>query len=229
MIARLAVLLAASSMAGASLLAADGDVLATSAEAKTFRMWVNGSSTFAMTSSADVAAWPVTWRAGEAVAATAMDGTGYVLSNGEGGASSASIPSHGGVWTLSKSRSGAAVVGVSWPVFDDGGTLASAASSAYAVDMMQDGPDRRGRADQFPPVAYSGDNWLGDAAKAATLTFTPPANSGLSTTTLDLAGTGVQSFAVAKPGVWTVLLEMDDGTTREALVNAFGGFVISFR
>lgn len=91
------------------------------------------------------------------------------------------------------------------------------------MDSGQPGPDRKTRLADMLPVAYSGDNWLGDAAKAATVVFTSPSGTA---TTLNLTGTGTQSFTFDAPGKWTVTLTMADGTTRMAVISVNGGLTI---
>ncbi len=97
----------------------------------------------------------------------------------------------------------------------DGCQYAWAGTSAFPVDSRQSGPDRATKWREALPVAYTGDNWIGDAAKASTLTFIPPAGESSS---LDLTGTGAQPFSFKKSGDWTVRLAMADGSTREAIV-----------
>ena len=155
---------------------------------------------------------------GETVVATAMDGTGATLSGGAG-ATSAPLPSRGGVWTLANPAQGVARVGIPWTVFNDGGTYGANASAAgFVADMAQTGPDRKLTRRETPPVAYSGDDWAGDLSKAATLTFTPPDGGEAQTPTLDPTGTGVKSFTFDKVGDWTVTLTFADGTTKTATV-----------
>lgn len=102
-----------------------------------------------------------------------------------------------------------------------------AGAAAFPVDSRQTGPDRRtSRADALP-VAYSGDNWIGDPSKAATLTVAPPEGEA---TALALAGTGVQPFEFRKPGDWTVTLDMAVGATRQAVVSIIAeAFVLVVR
>ena len=197
----------------------------------TFRMYVTGDSVYSLASAAEVAAWPVTWRAGATVTATAMDGTANTLATDAAAAGSAALPqSKGGVWSLANSLSGSAALAVPWTVFDDGGTLSTSdVSGLYAIDTVQDGPDRKSKKSEVLPVAYSGDNWAGDLAKAATVTFTPPEDSGLEPTTLNRTGQGAETFTFNAFGVWTVTLTFADGTTREARINLHrGGLIISF-
>ena len=103
------------------------------------------------------------------------------------------------------------------------GSQYSWAEIAYSADSVQEGPDRKTSKKDALPVAYTGDNWLGDAAKAATVVFTSPSGAA---TTLNLTGTGAQSFTFDSPGKWTVTLTMADGTTRTAVISVSGGLTI---
>ena len=116
---------------------------------------------------------------------------------------------------------------MAWAVNGDGGTLASGgAASPFGIDSMQEGPDRRTTLQDLLPVSYTGDNWVGDAAKASSLTFVSPAGVQ---TTLNRTGTGATQFAFNESGNWTVRLTMSDNTVREAVVFISGGFVIVIR
>lgn len=217
--------------AGAVLpaVAADGDELAVTESATTFRLYMNGESPYSLTNAADVAAWPVTWREGEAVSATAMDGTAYTLVDDAASEGSESLPAKGGVWSLANDGIGTAMVLVPWTVAQgDGVSLAgSVPYGAYALDTQEDGPDRKSYNRCFPPIAYSGDDWAGDTASALVLTVTPPPDTGTATVFDALSGTGVQPFAFDKSGKWTVTLEMDDGTTCTAIINLPGGLIFT--
>ena len=174
-------------------------------------------------SSAELAAKQVTYRAGETVTLTAPDGTtatvvadaaaagGATLAVGAGGLSS------DGLWRLDNSNGSVAFVGVAWETFgaawrqvSDGRTM--------ALDTLAEGPDRKLKKSEVPPVAYSGDDWTGDITKAATVTFTPPESSGVEATTWNKTnpGTGAQSFTFNAKGMWTVTLTFADNTTRTA-------------
>lgn len=215
------------------LFAADGDFMAETSSAATFRLYVSEGDVYTLESAAEVAAWPVTWQTGETVSATAMDGTAYALSEEAGDATSAQLPGKGGVWSLSVTSEGlthAARVGVPWSVYQGDGQVIGATSVAYGtygVDTVQDGPDRRIKDRAFLPIAYSGDDWGARSASAAsTLTVTPPA-AQTDPSVFNLFGTGVQPFAFDSAGRWTVLLEMADGTARTATINRHGGLIIS--
>ena len=98
------------------------------------------------------------------------------------------------------------------------------AEIAYVADSAQEGSDRKTSKKDALPVAYSGDNWVGEASKAATVVFTSPDGT---VTTLNLAGTGAQTFPFDSPGKWTVTLMMADGTTRTAVISVMNaGLVI---
>ena len=106
------------------------------------------------------------------------------------------------------------------------GSQYSWAEIVYPADSMHGGPDRKTIKKDALPVAYSGDNWIGDAAKAATVVFTSPNGT---VTTLNLAGTGAQSFTFDSPGKWTVALTMADGTTHTAVISVSGGLTVVIR
>ena len=218
--------------AGAVLpaVAADGDELAVTESATTFRLYINGETPYSLTNAADIAAWPVTWREGETVSAAAMDGTAYAFSTDAASEGSVTLPEKGGVWSLANDGIGSAAVLVPWTVAQgDGISLAESGSSgAYALDTQEDGPNRKNYDRRFPPIAYSGDDWAGDLASASVLTVTPPPNRGTTTVFDALSGTGIQPFAFDKSGRWTVSLAMDDGTTCTAIINLPGGLTISF-
>lgn len=101
----------------------------------------------------------------------------------------------------------------------DGCLYAWAGTSAFPVDSRQPGHNRTTKRRAVLPIAYTGDNWIGDAAKAATLTITPPSGEP---TVLNLSGTGAQPFDFRTPGDWTVLLAMADGTTRQSTLSIIG-------
>ena len=185
------------------------DVETVTSQAATFKFYGNPERVYSLVSAAELAAWPVTWRAGETVVATAMDGAD---------ATSASLPNKGGVWTLANSAEGSARIGVPWAVFDDGGAYGANATAGFVADMVQTGPDRKLKKSEVPPVAYSGDDWAGDLSKAATITFTPPEGSGLETTTWSRTGDGAMAFTFNAKGDWTVTLAFADGTTKTATI-----------
>ena len=211
--------LCAASLAGACALeAADGDLIAEDTTGAAFAVYSTDDATYAAKSTAEIAALPsVTWRAGETVTAAKWNGDATMLATSAASDGSGSFaPNAGGAWTLVNSRQGTAYICVPWSVFGDSMSVTSVASPTYAADSRQEGPDRTTRRKEAPAVSYTGDNWLGDAAKAATLTFISP---GGVTTTLDREGTGSASFDFNELGDWTVVLAMADGSTRTAVVS----------
>ena len=228
MLRRFAILAA---VAASAAFPSQAEVETVTSSATTFTFYGNPEKAYSLASAAEVAAWPVTWRAGETVVATSMDGTPTTLSGGAG-ATGASLPSQGGVWTLVNSVEGTARVGIQWAVYNDGGTYGANATAGFVADMVETGPNRKLKKSETPPVAYSGDDWHGDLSKAATLTFTPPTGSGLDPTTLSKSnpGTGAQSFTFNAKGVWTVTLKFADNTTKTAYITIERtGFMIIVR
>lgn len=110
----------------------------------------------------------------------------------------------GGAWRLAASADGSQYA---WE------------ETAYRADSAQEGPNRKLKKREAPPVAYSGDDWAGDLSKAATVTFTPPEGSGLEATTWNRTGEGAESFTFNAKGVWMVTLTFADSTTRTALID----------
>ena len=88
---------------------------------------------------------------------------------------------------------------------------------AYPIDAEQSGTRRRIYRQNVLPVAYSGDSWKRDPAKASTLTIVDP--DGVENDPYEFAGTGVKSLPFDKLGVWTLRLEMENGRFCEASVN----------
>lgn len=105
------------------------------------------------------------------------------------------------------------------------GSQYSCANVVYRANSAQEGPDRTTTRSDALPVAYSGDNWIGDAAKAAKVVFTSPSGTE---TTFNLTGTGAQSFNFNSPGTWTVKLTMADGTIYTANIDVSNGLTIVF-
>ena len=164
-----------------------------------------------------LAACPVTWQDGETVTATEPDSSVRTLADNTPSAGSVVYsPRTVGSWSLANSNGGswsftitvAAFVGVS-----------SQPSDAIAMDTVGQGPDRAAKAGQTPPVAYSGDDWRGNASAASTLTFTPPMGAA---TTQNLSGTGATAFQFRQPGAWTVQLAMASGSPLSAIINIEG-------
>ena len=213
-------------VAALPLFAVDGTLLAESGDSPEFSVYSAPGATYsaAKSASSEIASLPPVFsRAGETVTPTSPGGVVTTLSS----PSLVSVLDEGGVWSLFNSVQGSARIGVAWAVYDDGGTLASSASSGdYGVDSKQPGPDRKARLENMLPVSYSGDNWVRDVAAAATLTFVSPDGDE---TVLNLTGTGATTqFRFDKSGSWTVTLTMADGVTRTAVISVSGGFVISF-
>ena len=214
---------------GAALCASAGEDIATSAAFGSFHMDTSGAP-IVMSSAGDASLmtdWPVTYRVGETVTATAPDGAVSTLASSAAAAGSVAFaPTAGGVWRLENSNGDTALVGVGWSVFNDGWSLDLGSISPFMVNTKVDGPDRRGPSFKFPPVAYSGDGWMGDSVAASTLTFIPSEGEE---TSLDLAGTGVVPFSFGSANVWTVRLGMADGSEREATIVVSDGFSLIFR
>ena len=91
------------------------------------------------------------------------------------------------------------------------------ADVGYPIDAKRSGSRRRIYQQDVLPVAYSGDSWRRDPAKASTLTVIDP--DGVENDPYELAGTGVKSLPFDKLGVWTLRLEMENGRFCEASVN----------
>ena len=196
------------------------------------RLNTTGNATILTTRAAvdDFANWPVTYQAGETVTATAPDGTVSTLAQNAASAGSAAFaPTAGGLWKLANSSGETALVGVAWSVFGDGSSQNFGPYTPIRMDTAGEGPNRSLKAGQTPPVAYTGDNWAGDASKASTLTFTPPTGSGISASTQNFTGTGATPFRFRGTGDWTVQLAMADGTTLNAVVTLDGGTVFYIR
>ena len=201
---------------GAALCASAGEDIATSAAFGSFHMDTSGAP-IVMSSAGDASLmtdWPVTYRAGETVTATAPDGAVSTLASSAAAAGSVAFaPTAGGVWRLENSNGDTALVGVGWSVFNDGWSLDLGSLSPFVMHTKGDGPDRRGRVNTFPAVAYSGDSWLGDSVATSTLTFTPP--NGVASSQ-NLTGTGTTPFSFDDAGLWTVRLDSADGASYEA-------------
>ena len=225
---RFLVLCVASLAGTCALNAADGDLLAEDTTGAVFDVYSADNATYAAKSSAEIATLPrVTWRAGETVTAEKWDGTETSLATSAASAGSDSFaPNAGGVWILTNSKQGTAHICVPWSVFGDSMSLTSAASPAYAADSLLPGPNCATCRKEALPVAYTGDNWVGDIAKAVTLTFTSPTGA---TMILSRTGTGVTSFNFNEAGNWTMLLAMADGTTRDAVITINGGLTLVIR
>ena len=213
---------------------ADGDgegeepaAIRVTSEAVTFKLRT-GSGTAAV-SSADLATWPVTYRAGETVTLTSPAGASTTPVSGaaaNGETALAGAFNADGVWRLANSSGGSALVGVAWGTFGSPWREASADASCR-MHTEGEGPDRKLKKSEAPPVAYSGDDWKSDLTKASTITFTPPEGSGLEPTTWNKTGRGASAFTFNAKGVWTITLTFADNTTRTARIDIqASGFMI---
>lgn len=213
----------------ATLYAVDGVLLADSPSPATFSVYASDTASYVVTSLVDIAALPpVAWNAGDTVTAISGRGVATILADDAVSAGSVAFPpsSSGGVWTLVSSSEGTAKIGIPWFVYGDSGLLASGVSDAYIVDSRLAGPDRSVVRKEAPPVAYSGDEWIGVASKTATLTLAPSVGEA---TVLALDGTGVTPFNFTAD-TWTVTLAADGYPTRAAQINVkSGGFFVVFR
>ena len=188
-------------------------------EAVTFKLRT-GSGTAAV-SSADLATWPVTYRAGETVTLTSPAGASTTPVSGAAATGETTLAgafNADGVWRLANSSGGSALVGVAWGTFGSPWREASADASCR-MHTEGEGSDRKLKKSEAPPVAYSGDDWKGDLTKASTITFTPPEGSGLEPTTWNKTGRGASAFTFNKRGVWTVELKFANNTTRTAHID----------
>lgn len=208
--------------------AAVGDVMAETETAAAFDVWTSADATYAAMSADELSTMQVSYFADETVSATAWDGSMKMLVEfADSSGSVAFSPERGGVWTLVNSAQGTARIGVPWSVFQDGGDLAQSVDSpAFGVNSMQEGPNRKTRREDVLPVAYSGDDWCGDASKASSLTVLSP---DATETAMSFSGTGTESFGFDKLGRWKFSLQMADESVKEASVLVLGGLVVKFR
>ena len=210
-----------------ALRAADGDVLATTGSAASFKFNTSEVSPFAMASTADATALfaeqPVTWRAGETVSMEAPDGTATTVSTALSGTYAFS-PASSGVWSLSNSDGGKVYVSIPWAI--TGGAICTSGASAFAVDTKECGPNRKSLKKEVLPIAYSGDGWCRSRIAVSTLTLTSPTGS---VTSVALTGTGAVPVTFSQTGDWILSLAMDDGTTLAGVLTLAGrGLIISF-
>lgn len=214
--------LVAFAFAFATLPLAAGEDVATSSAYEGF--YLNTVKPIAVRTSSEVASLrALTYRAGETVTATAPDDTVTTLV--ESAATDGTVafsPTAGGMWRLENSNGAVAFLGVSWDVFNDSWSLNSAALSPFKMHTQGAGPDRKGRSQYFPDVAYSGDDWHGAASAGATLRITSPKEVE---TVINRTGTGTTPFSFQEPGSWTVRLTMADDTVREAAINVSAGLI----
>lgn len=107
------------------------------------------------------------------------------------------------------------------------GCLYVAGEIVYPADSMVQGPDRTSKKREVLPIAYSGDDWVRDMARAATVTFVAPDGEE---TVVNRNGTGAVQFKFKTSGVYTVRLVMADGTTLTSTLNIISdGFAVTFR
>ena len=217
-------LLALAALAAGTAMADVGDVVATSAGC-TFRINTKDSVRWSYDDDA-VSSFPVTWRKGETVTATAYDGTeatGYPSSASSDG-ELAFAATKGGVWTLVNSVSGTAYIVVPFGVDEIGDVVATSASEGFGIDTLAEGPNRKGKKRELLTlIAFSGDDWAGNASAESTLRFTAPDST---ITEYAKTGTGAQAFTFNKAGAWTVELIVDSVVVKTATINATSGLVI---
>ena len=231
---RLMVFLAAPLAATCMLRAADGDFKASCAYDGSFAVNTVDASPFVAASAAEIAALPpVGYAKGETV--TASGGTTVELVTSAMSATSCgsvAFSPGGGSWTFANSSGESAVVIIPWSVYGDWDGLLAATDGGWAtftVDSLLKGPARKVRDATYPPVAYTGDNWVGDTSNVATLTITSP--SGVVTVLDDddlSGGNGATEFKFSGTGNWTVALVMADGSTETTTIRVSGGLIISF-
>jgi hypothetical protein len=82
------------------------------------------------------------------------------------------------------------------------GTVTSE-SDTYLLDTMQGGPDRTIKEKRRYAIAYSGDNWVGGASAASSVTVVPPRGAS---STQNFTGTGATPFPFAGRGDTTVTM-----------------------
>ena len=82
------------------------------------------------------------------------------------------------------------------------GTVTSE-SGTYLLDTMQGGPDRTIKKKRRYAIAYSGDNWVGGASAASSVTVVPPHRVS---STQNFTGTGATPFPFAGRGDTTVTM-----------------------
>ena len=226
------VILCAASLAGACVLrAADGDIIASGAYAGTFQVNTADAAPFVAASAAEIAALPpIGYGKGETVTAQGI-ATVALVTSAMSASSCGSVrfsPGAGGSWTLINSEGETARILIPFSVYGDYGTLMAVtdgAFSPYVVDSLQTGPVRKVKDRVYPPVAYTGDDWVRNSSAASTLSFVSPLGGE---TSFNLTGTGATQFNFGQSGRWTVSLVMADGTTQEAIVGVPGGFIITF-
>jgi hypothetical protein len=169
-------------------------------------------------SSRELAVWPVTYRAGDTVTILSPDGDMMEIVKDASAADSSTLQdvlNAGGFWRLENSSGEKAVVIVPWGMFNDA-LKVSDSLQMVKLDTEGSGPNRKGKARELPPVAYSGDGWMKDVAASATLKFISP--SGAEEQIVEL-GTGVVEHNFSEIGTWTVRLTMKDGSEIVSKIN----------
>ena len=104
--------------------------------------------------------------------------------------------------------------------------LYESAGVPFMVDSRRLGPDRRWRTGVDAAISYSGDNWIGDAAKRCVLTIVAP--SGATEETV-LSGTGLYGFRPLESGVYRLMLSTDSTNMASRVSAATGGFTVRCR
>ncbi|MBR6588824.1 MAG: hypothetical protein IKK82_15600 [Kiritimatiellae bacterium] len=166
----------------------------------------------------ELAVWPVTYRAGDTVTILSPDGDMMEIVKDASAADSSTLQdvlNAGGFWRLENSSGEKAVVIVPWGMFNDA-LKVSDSLQMVKLDTEGSGPNRKGKARELPPVAYSGDGWMKDVAASATLKFISP--SGAEEQIVEL-GTGVVEHNFSEIGTWTVRLTMKDGSEIVSKIN----------
>lgn len=228
-------ILAATTMFSAAVfaLSAAADVPVATSPLATFAFNTIDRSPFIVATTEAAAAfadYPLTWQRGETLAVEAPDGIVTTFATDAAAAGSrAFAPTSGGAWKITNPEEGSAYVCVPWSVFGDGGFVcASPAANPFAVDLQENGPNRKVRDRISPPIAYSGDDWAGDDSATSTLTITPPEGKGDPVSYSDVVGNGVRPFAFDNTGKWTVSLMMEGGVNITAIIGIVRGLTISF-
>lgn len=212
----------------AALRADVGDVLASSSASPVFSLYTTDGTTYSAVSAAEIAALPpVVWLEGDTVTQTSPAGDVTVLASDAATTGSVSLASlnAGGIYEFVDSVRGSATVCIPYTVFGEVGDTIVATDtplSGFRIDSRQEGPNRRTSVTDVPPVAYSGDEWGGDASKSATLTIVQPSGEA---TELALEGTGVTPFKFSS-GAYTVTLSADGSPTRTAKINVSGSLTV---
>ncbi len=87
------------------------------------------------------------------------------------------------------------------------GKLFSGAYSLFPIDTREEGPDRKMRSTEKMPIAYTGDNWIGEESASSSLSIE---HEMLADTSMKLFGNGTVLFEPRKKGVYTVMLTTGD-------------------